>query len=178
MHQQWSYVFLALTYRYSYTSTSAWVLLTHWGWVTHICIRWMGHPRAVDIACLVPSHYLNQCWQIINQTLSSMLQWNFPWNSKVYVQEDAFKNICKIVSILSWTQCVKTVLTFLQPSGIQNTVSNCLLVCCQFWNSVFFLARLPKFCIFPIKLYRIHTETSSKSSDWTGYFIFHELSIS
>ena len=42
-----------------------------------------------------PSHYLNQCWLIVNWTLRNKLQWNFNWNSKVFIDENKFENaIC------------------------------------------------------------------------------------
>ena len=39
--------------------------------MVHICVRKLGHPwfRKWLVAWLAPSHYLNQCWNIVN--------WNF-----------------------------------------------------------------------------------------------------
>ena len=54
-----------------------------------------------------PRHYLNQCWYIINWTLRNKLQWNFNWNSYIFIQENAFENLVwKMVAILSQPQCV------------------------------------------------------------------------
>ena len=59
------------------------------------------------VAWSVPSHRLNQCWNIVNWTLRNKLQWNFIINSYVFIQENAFENgIWKMVAILSWIQCV------------------------------------------------------------------------
>ena len=54
----------------------------------------------------VPSHYLNQCWNIANWTLRNKLQWNFDKNSYIFIQENAFENFCKTAAILSWPRCV------------------------------------------------------------------------
>ena len=59
------------------------------------------------MAWTVPSHFLNQCWNIVNWTLGNKLQWNFNRNSSIFIQEKAVENVvCKMVSILSWLQCV------------------------------------------------------------------------
>ena len=57
---------------------------------------------------MAPSHFLNQCWNIVNWTLVNNLQWNFNRNSSIFIQENAFENVvCKIASISSRPQCVK-----------------------------------------------------------------------
>ena len=54
-----------------------------------------------------PSHYLNQCWDIINWTLGNKHQWNLNQNSCIFIQEDAFENVIwKMVDILYRPQCV------------------------------------------------------------------------
>ena len=56
----------------------------------------------------MPSHYLNQCWSIVNWTLRNKLQWNLNWNSYIFIQETASENaVCKIAAILSWPQYVQ-----------------------------------------------------------------------
>ena len=76
--------------------------LTHWGRVTHICIGKLtiigwdnglspGRRQAI---------YLNQCWNIVNLTLRSKLQWNFNRNSNIFIQENALENVVsQMVSI-------------------------------------------------------------------------------
>ena len=55
----------------------------------------------------MPSHYLNQCWNIVNWTLRNKLQWNLNRNSYIFNQENAFENVVwKMVAILSRPQCV------------------------------------------------------------------------
>ena len=42
---------------------------------------WSNHHwhRHWLVAWSVPSHYLNQCWNIVHWTLRNKLQWNFIW---------------------------------------------------------------------------------------------------
>ena len=89
-------------------------LLTHWGRVTHICVSYL---TIIGSAYgLAPSHYLNQCWNIVNWTLRNTLQWSFNRNSNIFIQENALQNVvCKMASILSRPQWVK--------SGLRETVA-------------------------------------------------------
>ena len=48
------------------------------------------------VACLVPSHHLNQCWPIVSWTPGDMLQWNLKRNIKLFIDENAFENVCQI----------------------------------------------------------------------------------
>ena len=55
-----------------------------------------------------PSHYLNQCWDIVNWTLRNKLQWNINQNSYIFIQENAFERVISEMSaILSQPSCVK-----------------------------------------------------------------------
>ena len=72
--------------------------LTHWGRVTHVCVS--------KVTRSVPSHYLNQCWNIVNWTFRNKLQWNLNRNSYISIQENAFKIVWKMAAILSRPQCV------------------------------------------------------------------------
>ena len=70
----------------------------------HICVSELGQHwfRYLLVTYSAPSHYLNQCWVIANWTLSNKLQWNFNHNSKLFIHENASKNIvCEMVAILS-----------------------------------------------------------------------------
>ena len=54
-----------------------------------------------------PSHYLNQCWNIVNWTLRNKPQWNFDQHSYIFIKKNAFENlICKMAAILSQPECV------------------------------------------------------------------------
>ena len=62
------------------------------------------------VAWLAPSHYVNQCWFIVNWNLRNKLKWNSNRNSKVFIQENTFENVVwKMAAILSRPQCVNTV---------------------------------------------------------------------
>ena len=68
------------------TDTCHWSL-THWGRVTHICVSKLtilGSDNGLS-----PSHYLNQCWNIVNWTLENKFQWNVNRNSYIFIQENA-----------------------------------------------------------------------------------------
>ena len=50
----------------------------------------------------VPSHYLCQCWHIVNWTPENNVQWNFDQNSYNFIQENPFQNaVWKMATILS-----------------------------------------------------------------------------
>ena len=56
---------------------------------------------------MAPSHYLNQCWNIVNWTLRDELQWNFNLNANIFIEENTFQNVvCEMAAILSRPQCV------------------------------------------------------------------------
>ena len=81
--------------------------LTHWGQVTHICVSKLTITGSDD-GLSQPNHYLNQCWNIVNWTLTNKLQWNVNRNSYIFIQENVSKNVvCKMADMLSQPQCVK-----------------------------------------------------------------------
>ena len=61
-------------------------------------VQWLVARSAI-------SHYLIQCWNIVNWTPRNKLQGNFHWNIYVFIQENMFENMCKMASILSRPQC-------------------------------------------------------------------------
>ena len=75
--------------------------LTHWGRVTQICASKLTMICS-DNALSAPSHYLNQCWNIVNWTLGNKFQWNPNRNWYIFIQEIPFENVVwKMVAILS-----------------------------------------------------------------------------
>ena len=75
------------------------IFLTSWGWVMHIIFL---------VAWPALSHYLNQCWNIVNWTIGNKLQWNLNPNLYIFIQENAFEIVIrKLVAILSQPHCVK-----------------------------------------------------------------------
>ena len=83
------------------------VTLTHWGRVMHICV---GNITIIGsnwlVAWSAPSHYLNQCWNIVNWTIRNKRQWKLNKNLFIFVQENGFENVWKMAAILSGPQCV------------------------------------------------------------------------
>ena len=85
-------------------------LAAHWGRMTHICVSkltrhcfrlWLG-------ARSVPSHYLIQCWIIVNSTSRNIFQWNSKHNSNFFIHENAIECVvCEMAAILSRPPCVK-----------------------------------------------------------------------
>ena len=56
---------------------------------------------------MAPSHYLNQCWDIVNSVLGNKLQWNFNHKSNIFIKENASENVvCEMASTLPQPQCV------------------------------------------------------------------------
>ena len=94
--------------------------LMHWGRVTHICVSKLtiiGSDNG-----LLLSHYLNQCWNVVNSNLRNKLQWNLKRNSCIFIQENAFQNVvCEMASILCRPQCVNAfgTITFSVPQMIK-----------------------------------------------------------
>ena len=76
----------------------------------HICVSRLNIIGSDNwlVAWTVPSHYLNQCSDIVNWTSGNKLQWNFDPNSNSLILENAFLNVMwKMASILSWPKYVK-----------------------------------------------------------------------
>ena len=77
--------------------------------------QWIGPVLVQIMACcllapilLMPSHYLNDCWVIVNWTLRNNLQWNFDQNTKLSIHENASENIvCEMAAVLSKEWSVK-----------------------------------------------------------------------
>ena len=56
---------------------------------------------------MVPSHYLNQSWNIVNWITKNKVQWNLKQNANIFIQENVIENVVwKIATILSRPQCV------------------------------------------------------------------------
>ena len=77
--------------------------LTHLPLVPNICLSESGQHwfRLWLVAYWMPSHFLNQCWVIVNWTLGNHLQLNFNQNTKIFIHENVCENIiCEMVAIL------------------------------------------------------------------------------
>ena len=86
--------------------------LTHWGHVTHTCVSKLGHHwfRYWLVAWSPPSHYLHQCWNIVNCTLTNKLKWNLNRNSYNFNEENAVEYIIwEMAAILCQPQYLKII---------------------------------------------------------------------
>ena len=76
-------------------------ILTHWGQVRHICVGKLNISGSDNGLAPVqaPSHYLNQCWNIVDWTIGNKLHWIF--NPSISIQENGFENfVCEMGSNL------------------------------------------------------------------------------
>ena len=84
--------------------------VTHWGRKTHICVTKLtsiGSDNGLPPSWTAPSHYLNQCWNIVNWSLRNKLQWKFNRNSNIFIHENAIESVvCEMAAIFSQPQCV------------------------------------------------------------------------
>ena len=58
--------------------------------------QWLG-------ACSAPSHYLNQCWLIVNWTLRNKRRWNSNLNTKLFIQKMHLKMSSARTAVICWT---------------------------------------------------------------------------
>ena len=58
--------------------------------VTELCRHWFRYWLGAE---QVPSHFLNQCWFIVNWALGNKLQWKFNQNTNIFIRENASENI-------------------------------------------------------------------------------------
>ena len=72
------------------------------------------------VAWSAPSHYLNQCWNIVHWTLRNKLQWNVNRNSYIFIKKNPFENVdWKTAAILSRPQCVKPVIKSTETNSLK-----------------------------------------------------------
>ena len=86
--------------------------LTHWGWVTHICVSkltFIGSDNGLSPGRRQAIIWTNAT-NIIKLNLRNKLQWNLKRNSYIFIQENAFENVvCEMAAILSRPQCVNKI---------------------------------------------------------------------
>ena len=92
---------------------------------------------------MAPSHYLNQCWNIVNWTLGNKLQWNLNQNPNIFIQENAFENgVCEMASIcLGLNELYWDSLTVVSPTTWQKLQPWKVLPHCWLWQFILFLCR-------------------------------------
>ena len=101
--------------------------LTHWGRVTHICVV---KPTIISSDNdLSPIRCQAITWINAGILLIGPLGRKFNWNSNIFIQKNALKNIvCEMASILSRPQCVKFALSDL---GWRIGVGQCMNARCR-----------------------------------------------
>ena len=70
----------------------------------HICVSESGEHLFTQwlVAYSAPSHYLNQCWVIVNWTPGNKVQWDVNQITKLFIHENSSKNIvCEMAAVLS-----------------------------------------------------------------------------
>ena len=99
------------------------------------CMRQLiGSTLVQIIKNSAPSHYLNQCWRIVNWTLGDKRQWNLNQNTKFFIHENAFENIvCEMVAILSRGRWVNGDLYMIVAADWTDGVCGCIY---RNWNSI------------------------------------------
>ena len=103
---QWYQLMLFLMHEILYPL----LILTHLPLVQHKCVSESGQHwfRWWLVAYSAPSHYLNQCWNIVNWTLRNKHPWNFSQKLNFFIQENVFENVvCEMAAILSRGRWVK-----------------------------------------------------------------------
>ena len=105
-----------------------WICLTHWGQVTHICIGNLRHHwfRKWLVTCLATSHYLNQCWVIINLTLKKKLQWNFNQNTKLFVHENQGSHTFRMTKFKTFSRLFQDHFCDFQDRFLSYVINNML----------------------------------------------------
>ena len=71
--------------------------LTHLPLVPHMCISEQGQDwfRQWLVACSAPSHYLNQCWLIVNWTIRNKTSVKFEWKQNTFYSRKCIWN-CRL----------------------------------------------------------------------------------
>ena len=82
-------------------------LIVFEGQMTYICLIDLGHWfMQWLVACLAPSHYLNQCWLIVSWTLRNKLEWSFNRIQTIFIKKMRLKCLYIIGHPIS-ASCVK-----------------------------------------------------------------------
>ena len=89
------------------------------------------------VAWTAPSHYLNQCWNIVNWTLRNKLQWNYSRNYNIFFKKDAVENVfCVIASISSRPQWVNTLRPEQNGGHFAASIFKCIFLNENIWISI------------------------------------------
>ena len=76
-------------------------------------LQWIGQKQLQDetrnIEVFAFGGLILEVWwqSALVQVMMAPSQWNFDWNSNIFINENAFQNVRKLAAILSQPQCVK-----------------------------------------------------------------------
>ena len=78
------------------------------------------------VAWSAPSHYLKQCWDIVNRTLRKKLQWNFKRNTYIFFQGNPFENVARkwrlfCLSLNTLTHCPHMATNIMPKMGLHKS---------------------------------------------------------
>ena len=119
-----------------------------------------------------PSHYLNQCWIIVNWTRKNKLLWNFNQNAKLSIHENASENIvCKMAPILLRESWVKMhfggIFYIAQTSRFGSFTIQCIIMSLQTDMEICHLI----FFIFTLIIHQKQFYIHSPFTSWASYQI-------
>ena len=87
----------------------------------------------------VDQHYLNQCCNIVNWTLRKEFQWNFNWNSNIFIEE----NTLKCCPFSSRSQCENSLgFTLYELTRWGRAMHKCVFELGQHWFRWWFVSCL------------------------------------
>ena len=135
------------------------------------------------------SHYLNQCWNIVNSHLRNTFQWNLQRNSYHFIQENAFEMVVwNMAAILSRPQCVNKLYSSDTTNLLKKLTNQIVTMACKvssgsstiYWglHKMANILHLHSKCIFLrgnfCILYADATKVSPWGSNWQ-YILVEEI---
>ena len=86
------------------------IMIFHWSLFLRVTLTIFQHWFRLWLVTLsVPSHYLNQSWNIVHPTLRSKIQWNLNQNLYIFIKKNAIENVfCEMWAILTQPQLNNT----------------------------------------------------------------------
>ena len=127
-------------------------------WGRHWCASEIGHHlfRSRFVASSASSHYLTQCWHIVNRAVSPKYQWKLKQYAIIFIGNAFVSVVCKISAILfrpisfysKWWSCNLHVSCNLPAITSKADLALHWLICCRTFrprqNGHVWQAALPK----------------------------------
>ena len=128
--------------------------LNHWDSVMHIWVSKIGIFGS-DINFAVTIHYVNQCWNIVDWTPRSKLQWNCHRNHTFHSQKSVSKCRLEMAAILFRPQYVKLFVSLksiwfiitrlIQPVPTQKWWTRCRAYCKMVHGETYVISKCTPF---------------------------------